>query len=48
MDNEGRYFFGRRTVASLIRAGFLEYATDGYRITNDGRTALAKLPERSN
>lgn len=42
------YYHQRQTVASLVRAGFLEHTPDGYQISATGSSALHSLPERSN
>ena len=48
MVSETHYYVQRRPVVALVRAGFLEYTPGGYAITEAGREAFRRLPERSN
>jgi len=48
VQGDQHYFYVRRTVAGLVRNGFLSYTPNGYEITDSGRGALATLPQRGN
>ena len=46
--SETHLYVQRRPVKALVRASFLEYTPNGYRITPSGSEGLRKLPERDN
>jgi hypothetical protein len=48
MLSDTHYYVQRRPVKALVRAGFLEYTPQGYRITPSGVEGLRRLPEKSN
>ena len=49
VDTQGRYCWARRTVESLLRAGFLhEIGDNTFAVTPLGRRAFEILPRKSN